>query len=87
MLKINILSNKGDKINIVLPIKVAKIIFKCKDENTKLNNSSYLDIGKSKDIDSKTVNKIIIAAIKKGTVGKIIDLKSHQEDIIEIKIE
>lgn len=81
MLKINILSAKGDKINVILPIKVVKIILKSKSKINKLNMQN------SKEIDSEAIKETIISAIKKGTVGKIIDVKSAQGDILEIIIE
>lgn len=81
MLKINILSSKGDKINLILPIKVVKIILKSKSKINKLN------VKDSKGVDSEAIKELIITAIKKGTEGKIVDLKTPQGDIIEIIIE
>lgn len=74
MLKVNVISNDGDNVNIKLPVKVIKAV------GGALNKIPGVEV---EGVDIKA----IIEAIDAGIEGKIVDIHSAKGDIVEIMIE
>ncbi|QCX33254.1 hypothetical protein FDN13_05805 [Caloramator sp. E03] len=78
MLRVKVLSEKGDNVNITIPVKFVKSVLKLtKKLPIEVENESLKDV----DFDE------IIGAIDSGLEGKIVDIKSDKGDIVEISIE
>lgn len=74
MLKIKVLSQDGDKVNVSLPVKFIKAVGGA--------------VNKVPGVDLQGVDmKIIMDAIDEGIDGKIVDVQSGDGDIVEIVIE
>ncbi|URZ05200.1 SHOCT-like domain-containing protein [Clostridium felsineum] len=78
MLKIKVNSASGDNVDIKLPIKLIKIL---------LNTLGKLPIKDSTPGMENIDLNVISDAIDEGLVGKIIDVKSANGDIVEVVIE
>ncbi|URZ17881.1 SHOCT-like domain-containing protein [Clostridium felsineum] len=78
MLKIKVNSASGDNVDIKLPIKLIK---------TLLNTLGKLPIKDSTPGMENIDLNVISEAIDEGLVGKIIDVKSANGDIVEVVIE
>ncbi|SKA77389.1 hypothetical protein SAMN05443428_10217 [Caloramator quimbayensis] len=78
MLRVKVLSEKGDNVNITIPVKFVKSVLKLtKKLPIEVENESLKDV----DFDE------IIGAIDSGLEGKIVDIKSDKGDIVEVSIE
>lgn len=78
VLKIKIVSEDGDNVNVTLPVNFVKTLIKSTGKlpvNIEGVNSNDIDIN------------AIIGAIDSGIEGKFVDIKSEDGDIIEISIE
>ena len=78
ILRIRVLSNDGDRVNINLPLGFVRIASKLNFENFQFNGS---DILKTIDIDA------VISLIESGVVGKIVEAESGGGDTVEIFVE
>lgn len=78
MLRVKVLSDKGDNVNITIPVKFVKSVLKL----TKKLPIEVEDVN-LKDVDFDE----IIEAIDSGLEGKIVDIKSEKGDIVEVSIE
>ena len=77
MLKVRVLSASKDTVNVNVPVKFLKAI------GNAVNNIKIPGISEKDGIDVK----MIMEAIDSGLVGKIVDVKSSNGDIIEVSIE
>jgi hypothetical protein len=77
MLKIKVKSEDGDDVNITLPIKFVKGM---------IGSMGKISLGGNSGID-KVDPQIINEAIDGNLVGKIVDIKTGDGEIIEIFIE
>jgi hypothetical protein len=78
MLKVRVLSTKNDNVNINLPIKFIRAILKTTGEipiNIDGNTKSQID------------TKALLEAIDSGYLGKFVDVKTGEGDIVEVFIE
>lgn len=78
MLKIKVLDHTGDNVNVNLPIKFLKAVIKSTG-SIPLNIKGF----DTKDIDTQA----LVDAIDSGFEGKFVDIKSDDDDIVEITIE
>lgn len=76
MFKVNVLSGKGDKIKIRLPVKFVK-------SSLKAFGKMPVNVKGCEEIDMK----VITDAIENDIEGEIVTVKSCDGDDIEIKIE
>lgn len=77
MLKIKVNSKDGDDVNITIPIRFVKGM---------LNSVGKINIGGNSGVD-KIDPQLISEAIDGNLVGKIVDIKSGDGDIVEIFID
>ena len=77
-LKVNILSQKGDKVKINLPIALVKVFLDSGIELPQINGKDILN-----NIDFKQ----IFALIEQGVVGKLVEIESADGDIVEVWVE
>lgn len=75
LLKLKIISARGDKVNINLPLQLAEVFLK----------SSNVNVGGDalKNIDFAQ----IVTLVKSGAVGKLMEVNSADGDIVEIWVE
>lgn len=80
LLKIKVLSGKGDKVNINLPLSIAEIMLKAGVINSISTgkNSDWM-----KDID---FNQIFML-VRSGAIGKLVEVQSSDGDNVEIWVE
>lgn len=78
MLKIKVLSTDGDKVNINLPLALVKVFVNSGMEIPQINGNDAL-----KNIDFNQ----ILSLCEQGLLGKIVDVKSADGDIVEIWVE
>lgn len=78
MLRVRVLSDDGDKINVNLPLPLLKALMGT-------TSSANLNIGglNKYDIDWQS----IMDMIERGVVGKIVDIESSDGDTVEIMVE
>ena len=78
--RIKVLSKEGDKVNINIPLALAKVFLDGDGEIVfpQVNN---------KDVLSKIDFKQLFALIEQGVVGKLIDIESADGDFVEIWVE
>lgn len=77
MLRVKVNSHDGDDVNITLPIKFVKGM---------LGSVGKINLGGEGGVD-KIDPQLISEAIDENLVGKIVDIKSGDGDIIEIFID
>lgn len=78
MLKIKVISHDGDNVNVNLPIRFVKTILK---------TVGSLPIPEHvKGMENLDLN-LILDAIDNGFLGKIVDVKSANGDLVEVIIE
>ena len=77
-LKVNILSQKGDKVKINLPIALVKVFVDSGIDLPQING---------KDILSNIDFKQVFALIEQGVVGKLVEIESADGDIVEVWVE
>ena len=78
MLKVRVLSSENDTVNINLPIKFIRAIIKATGE-IPIN----IDGAAKSQIDTKA----LLEAIDSGYLGKFVDIKTGEGDIVEVYIE
>ena len=78
--RIKVLSKEGDKVNVNIPLALAKVFLDGDGEIVfpQVNN---------KDVLSKIDFKQLFALIEQGVVGKLIDIESADGDFVEIWVE
>lgn len=81
-LKIKVLSNEGDNVNVQLPIKVIKEIIKV---TGKLPISTSVEGMNGINIDE--LMNTIISCLDNEVMGEIVDICSSEGDIVKIIIE
>lgn len=77
MLKIKVNSSDGDDVNVTVPIKFVKGM---------LNSVGKINLGGNSGVD-KIDPQLISEAIDGNLVGKIVDIKSGDGDVVEIFID
>ena len=79
MFKLKVLSKKGDVVNINLPLSIAEVFLK---------SGSIHGVNEQA---SKLLEKIdlaqVVSLVKLGAVGKLIDIKSAEGDVVEGWVE
>lgn len=78
MLKIRVNSQKGDNVNINIPVKVVKVLGTAIKRIPSVEGVEGLE-----DIDIQA----ILQAVSEGLDGKIVDVKTEEGDIVEIVVE
>ncbi len=81
MLKIRILSNDGDKVNVQIPIEFAAIALRGGKRKGLVQMDRLEQMNVDVDVD------MILQMIEDGTVGEIINIESGDGDIVKIWIE
>lgn len=83
LLKMRVLSQRGDKVNINLPLSVAQVLL----ENGKLIASSS-DGSESKFDFLKSIDlKQVISLVQMGAMGKLMEVESADGDTVEVWVE
>lgn len=75
---IKVLAVNGDRINVNIPLALAKISVDSGMDMPKING---------KDVLSDINLKLLIALIEQGVVGKLVEVKSAEGDNVEIWVE
>lgn len=78
VLKIKVISNDGDKVNVNLPLVIVKSLVTSGAEMPKFNGSDVLS-----NVDFIQ----LFALVEQGVVGKIVDVQSSDGDTVEIWVE
>ena len=75
ILRIKVISSDGDVVKLNLPIQIAEAFLK----------NSYMNVGGDalKNIDFGQ----IMAMVKSGAIGKLVEINSSDGDIVEISVE
>ncbi|NLD26651.1 MAG: hypothetical protein GX661_04745 [Acholeplasmataceae bacterium] len=84
ILHIKINSSDGDMVNINIPLAFIKAAIKAGTAAQLLKKSINPD---KTEIMEQIDPDIIISSIESGVVGKIVDIKSSDGDVVEISIE
>ncbi|XMB66665.1 hypothetical protein RI065_10230 [Mycoplasmatota bacterium zrk1] len=82
MFKVRVLSKDGDKVNIQVPLSLAKIALstgKGINFNGKINGVDFEQLGL--DLEK------ILDMIDEGNIGKLVDIESADGDIVEVYVE
>jgi hypothetical protein len=76
MLKVRVISSKKDNVNIQLPVKLVKgVIAACGKLPMNVHGLEGLDM------------QMLLEALDSGLIGKIVDVKTEEGDIIEVVVE
>ena len=78
LLKINVLSADGDKVNVNLPLSIIKL---CLDAGMDLPNINGKDSLKNIDFNQ------IFMLVEAGVIGKLVEIESADGDTISITVE
>lgn len=81
-LKVVVLSNEGDKVNIQLPIKIVKEILKV---SGKLPITKYIEGMDGIDIDA--LMNTLVSCLDNEVMGEIVNICSSEGDIVKIFID
>ena len=81
-LKVVVLSNEGDKVNIQLPIKIVKEILKVYG---KLPIAKYIEGMDGIDIDA--LMNTLVSCLDNEVMGEIVNICSSEGDIVKIFID
>ena len=81
-LKVAVLSNEGDKVNIQLPIKIVKEVLKF---SGKLPISKYIEGMDGIDIDA--LMNTLVSCLDNEVIGEIVNICSNEGDIVKIFID
>lgn len=76
--RIKIISSNGDKVNVNIPLALAKVFVTSDADAPKINGKDIfhdIDIGQ------------ILALVDKGVIGKIVEIKSANGDVVEVWVE
>lgn len=76
--RIKVLSKEGDKVNVNIPLALAKAI---------LDSGAELPQIQGKDILNNIDFKQVFALIERGVVGKLVDIQSKDGDFVEVWVE
>lgn len=82
LLKVEVSSHEGDKVNIKLPIKVVKEVLKVAG---KLPISTYVEGMDGIDIDE--LMNTIVSCLDNEVMGEIVDICSSEGDTVKIVID
>lgn len=82
LLRMRVLSSDGDKVNINLPLALAELVLGSGQGSVNLFSSD-----KGGDAMKNIDWKQIIALVKQGAVGKLMEVQSADGDIVEIWVE
>jgi len=84
VLRIKVASSEGDKVDVNLPLSLIKAAIKIGTATDLLSKSVKIgNFDALKEIDPD----LIISSIEHGMVGRIVDVKSAEGDIVEVFIE
>ncbi|HHV55430.1 MAG TPA: hypothetical protein GXX55_08295 [Firmicutes bacterium] len=75
-LRVRVLSSDGDKVNVNIPLSLAKLAMKFIPGEARARMEEQ-----NIDLDS------IVAAIEEGAEGKIVELSSGDGDLVEVYVE
>lgn len=81
-LRVEVMSHKGDQVNVKLPVKIVKEVLKV---SGKLPISSYIEGMNGIDIDS--LMSTLVACLDNEVMGDIVDICSSEGDIVKIFID
>lgn len=81
LIKIRILSNDGDKVNLNLPFSLIEMLAKSG------NATNLIGGNKNKDYLQQIDFEQIIEMVNMGVLGKIVDIQSADGDTVEIVVE
>ena len=82
LLRMRVLSSDGDKVNINLPLALAELVLGSGQGSVNLFSSD-----KGGDAMKNIDWKQIIALVKQGAVGKLMEVQSADGDTVEIWVE
>ncbi|MBQ2862448.1 MAG: helix-turn-helix transcriptional regulator [Oscillospiraceae bacterium] len=82
MLKIVVDSSDGDKVRVNIPCALAKIALECGMEMPQISGSDSLNSA-LKNIDLAKIFEMV----EKGAMGNLVEVESHDGDIISIFVE
>ena len=82
MLKIVVDSSDGDKVRVNVPCALAKIALECGMEMPQISGSDSLNSA-LKNIDLAKIFEMV----EKGAMGNLVEVESHDGDIISIFVE
>lgn len=84
VLRIKVASSEGDKVDVNFPLSLIKAAIKIGTATDLLSKSVKIgNFDALKEIDPD----LIISSIEHGMVGRIVDVKSAEGDIVEVFIE
>ena len=76
--RVKVLSKEGDKVNVNIPLALAKVF---------LDGGVTLPQVNGKDVLSGIDFKQLFALIEQGVVGKLVDVESADGDLVEVWVE
>ncbi len=79
LLRIKVLSKKGDKVSVNLPVSLIETLME--------SDTLMANIGLSGDSLKNIDFKHILRLIHSGVIGKLVDVQSAEGDIVEIWVE
>ena len=82
LLKVRILSAEGDKVSVNLPVALAELVL----ENGQ-GAGALFSSDKGGDAAKKIDWKQILALVKQGVVGKLVEIESSDGDRVEVFVE
>ena len=82
LLKVRILSAEGDKVSVNLPVALAELVL----ENGQ-GAGALFGSDKGGDAAKKIDWKQILALVKQGVVGKLVEIESSEGDRVEVFVE
>lgn len=84
LLRIKVATEDGDRVDVNLPLSLIKAAIKIGGAQDLLTKS--VNIGKTNMLEGIDP-ELIISSIEHGMVGKIVDVKTADGDIVEIYVE
>lgn len=82
MLKIDVRSAEGDKVNVKVPVNILKFATSKKlISNIKINGIDKDFLEESIDIEQ------ILMMVESGAIGEIVDIESAKGDVVKIYVE
>ena len=82
MLKIVVDSSDGDKVRVNVPCALAKIALECGMEMPQISGNDSVN-GALKNLDLAKIFEMV----EKGAMGNIVEVESHEGDIVSIFVE
>lgn len=83
LLRVRVLSDEGDKVNINLPVKLIEILVGNETLMSKLGGGGENGMKWAKSIDFKQ----ILTLISLGVTGKLLEVQSADGDVVEAWVE